>query len=212
VGYVSAVAGQVISSATYNAQVRDQVVSVFATASARDSAITSPVAGMYCTTTDTGYLWRYNGTKWLIQPTVLLKQGDQTWTSNTGNNNDDTLFFSVSASCTYAFDMSLGWIASTTPQIKFGISAPAGYRLDYGRTGKDNTGATFADYVQNNTTLAFSNCGSISAGNYGDLRLTGMITIGGTGGTFQLVHGQVNSSATSVAVLRGSQMTFEQIG
>jgi hypothetical protein len=52
--YTTLVAGTVITAAWANANVRDQTVSPFASTAARDSAISSPVAGMveYLTTND----------------------------------------------------------------------------------------------------------------------------------------------------------------
>lgn len=44
--YYTAVAGTVITAANWNANVRDQGVPPFASAAARDSAITSPIVGM----------------------------------------------------------------------------------------------------------------------------------------------------------------------
>lgn len=48
-----------ISAALWNANVRDQVVTPFATVAARDAAITSPVEGMMAFTADFDRLWLY---------------------------------------------------------------------------------------------------------------------------------------------------------
>lgn len=63
--YTTNVAATTITAAWANANVRDQVVTPFASTSARNSAITAPIDGMVCTTTDTDTLWAYNGTAWV---------------------------------------------------------------------------------------------------------------------------------------------------
>jgi hypothetical protein len=63
--YTTNVAGTTITAAWGNANVRDQVITPFASASARDAAITSPVAGMYADVADIGVLTRYSGSAWI---------------------------------------------------------------------------------------------------------------------------------------------------
>lgn len=62
--YTTNVSGTTITAAYGNANIRDQVVTPFATVAARDSAITSPAVGMVCYTIDTNTLWVYRGTAW----------------------------------------------------------------------------------------------------------------------------------------------------
>lgn len=64
-GYVTLVAGAVITSSWANAEVRDQVVSVHASAAARDSAVTAPVEGMWHYLSDVDTLTAYNGSGWV---------------------------------------------------------------------------------------------------------------------------------------------------
>ena len=58
------VAGEKLGSANLNALV-DQSVMVFATATARDTAIPSPTEGMFAYTSDSHNLGVYNGTGWV---------------------------------------------------------------------------------------------------------------------------------------------------
>lgn len=53
-----------ITAAWANANVRDQSVTPFASVAARDAAITVPVQGMICVTTDTNTLWVRTATGW----------------------------------------------------------------------------------------------------------------------------------------------------
>lgn len=63
--YTTVVTGTTITAAWSNANVRDQVVTPFASAAARTSAITSPVEGMVSYLADVDTLEVYNGSSWL---------------------------------------------------------------------------------------------------------------------------------------------------
>jgi hypothetical protein len=65
VPYTTNVAGTTITASWGNANVRDQVVTPFASASARTSAITSPVQGMISFRTDENVAEAYDGSNWL---------------------------------------------------------------------------------------------------------------------------------------------------
>lgn len=62
--YTTVVAGTAITASWGNANVRDQCVTPFASTSARDSAITSPVTGMVAVTTDTMAVWIRKSGAW----------------------------------------------------------------------------------------------------------------------------------------------------
>jgi hypothetical protein len=65
VPYTTNVPGTTITASWGNTNVRDQVVTPFASASARTSAITSPVEGMLSYRSDEKVFEGYNGTAWL---------------------------------------------------------------------------------------------------------------------------------------------------
>jgi len=54
-------AGEVLTAANVQGYLMDQTVMVFADASARDTAIPSPSAGMYAHLNDSDTLFQYNG-------------------------------------------------------------------------------------------------------------------------------------------------------
>jgi hypothetical protein len=93
--YSTLVPGTTITAAWANANVRDQVVTPFATAAARTSAITSPVEGMLTYLSDSDTLWHYSGTAWvpanaLANPVgvsaAAVSSGTDTTTSDTYAN------------------------------------------------------------------------------------------------------------------------------
>lgn len=67
-GYYSPSAGQVITAANWNSYVRDQLVTVFANAAARASAITTPVEGMVTFLQDIDRLEVYIAGSWRPLP------------------------------------------------------------------------------------------------------------------------------------------------
>lgn len=62
--YTTSVAGTTITASWANASIRDQVVTPFASAAARTSAITVPVEGMVTHLNDTNCLGVYTGSAW----------------------------------------------------------------------------------------------------------------------------------------------------
>lgn len=64
-GYRVWQAGEKLLDTNFQNYLQDQTVMRFASASARSSAITSPVEGMMTTLDDTDLLYRYNGTAWV---------------------------------------------------------------------------------------------------------------------------------------------------
>lgn len=86
--YTTVVAGTTITAAYGNANIRDQVVTPFASASARTSAITSPVQGMVSTRTDENVAELYTGSAWtpvgwvpLASTTIGVATSTVTWSS-----------------------------------------------------------------------------------------------------------------------------------
>src|SRR3954470_8045388 len=63
--YTTTVAGTAITASWANTNLRDQVITPFATSTARDSAITVPVEGMMSYHVDTHKFVGYNGTSWV---------------------------------------------------------------------------------------------------------------------------------------------------
>lgn len=63
-GYRTFVSGEVLTAANLQGYLADQAVMVFANATARDAAVTSPADGMICYLEDTGYYQAYESSTW----------------------------------------------------------------------------------------------------------------------------------------------------
>jgi hypothetical protein len=77
VPYTTLVSGTVITASWANANVRDQVVTPFASSSARSSAITSPVAGMLTYITGTKQLEPYDGSAYVPLAGTMIAFGNR---------------------------------------------------------------------------------------------------------------------------------------
>jgi hypothetical protein len=64
-GYRTFSAGEVLTAANVQTFLQDQVIAVFASAAARDAAITSPAEGQHCFLKDTDALQYYTGSAWV---------------------------------------------------------------------------------------------------------------------------------------------------
>jgi len=64
-GYRTFGAGEVLTAANVQTFLQDQVITVFANATARDAAITSPGEGQHCFLSDTDALQYYTGSAWV---------------------------------------------------------------------------------------------------------------------------------------------------
>ena len=74
-GFKTFTLGEVLTAANVNNFLMEQTVMVFATASARSSAITAPSEGMVTYLTDSNSLWYYSGTAWteiVTDPIALI--------------------------------------------------------------------------------------------------------------------------------------------
>lgn len=66
-GYRTFVAGEVLTATNVQGYLMDQAIPVFADATARDAAITSPSEGQHCFLSDTDALQYYTGSAWVAQ-------------------------------------------------------------------------------------------------------------------------------------------------
>ena len=64
-GYRTFAAGEVLTATNVQGYLMDQAIPVFADATARDAAITSPTEGQHCFLSDTDALQFYTGSAWV---------------------------------------------------------------------------------------------------------------------------------------------------
>ncbi len=215
--YTTLVPGTTITSSWANANVRDQAITPFASVAARDSAITSPLDGMMCVTTDTGSLWRYVGalSKWLRQDFTIMQTSDQAWTSNTTLADITTvtaggaggLGWSADINARYDFELRLH-STSSTGQLNSQLVLPTSATTELAITGVNISGTYYNTIVQAGTGNVGSGQYSTSSGS----SVGGQVLMGGTAGTVKFQFAQVVSSASASSVLKGSSLRVRQIG
>lgn len=110
------VAGTTITAAYANANIRDQVITPFASASTRDSSWTSPIEGAYAHLNDTNILTHYNGTSWVPSNNNIIKYQELTANSTSYNSTIATDFalatVVVTAQRLYNVTLKTWWVTS----------------------------------------------------------------------------------------------------
>lgn len=196
--YTTVVSATTITASWGNANVRDQVVTPFASASARDSAITSPVTGMLCYTSGDDTLWRYNGSKWLRQ----RRCADLGSYSNSTTSFTDVggISFTSDTNSTYAFDIWLSTVAPTAGDLQVQWVLPSAASIEWSvlSPASGNAGTTL------DTTIFQGTLATVSGFTIGGMnsvgttaRATGTIVTAGTGGTCKVQAAQLAASGTS---------------
>ncbi len=211
-GYFTPVAGTVVSSSAHDQYVRDQVVSQFASTSARDSAITSPVAGMMCYTADSDWYWRYNGTKWLRLPKRLYVGTLQTYTSASFADVAN-LTFTGDVNGVYAFSGFFNTVAPTANDLAVQWVLTAGASIEWALVGPASTDAgtepttVYQGVITTSGPLTVG--GMASSGTIA--QPIGTITVGGTAGTCKVQAAQGSAGGSSF-IRAVSWLEIEQIG
>jgi hypothetical protein len=190
------VPGGTITSAWGN-NTRDGIVSVHASASARTSAIGTPVAGMITWRTDGNTHETYDGALWVPIRHGLFAQktADEGVTNSSTLQDDDHLTLTLSGSATYLWELFFSYIASTAADLKTAMVVPASATgtLLYAGGGAGITGGGGSTTLTG--TIAWDGSGS---GSWG--RMFGRITTVGSG-TFKLQFAQNSTDAGSTTTL-----------
>ena len=211
-GYSTVVAGTTITSTWGNTYVRDQVVSQFASASARDSAITSPVAGMICYTADIDWVWRYNGSKWMKQPKALYVPAVSSAITTTTFVDISGLTFTGDANSTYPFDGWLSTVAATAGDVGLQWVLPSGASLEWGvlspSSGNAGTNLDTTAYQGTITATAGQSIGGMNSTGTA-ARVSGVIVTGVTAGTCKLQAN--NPGATGSSFVRAGFLMVSQV-
>jgi len=210
--YTTLVSGTTVLSSWANANVRDQVVTPFASAAARDSAITAPVEGMLCYTSDTDVFWWYNGSKWMRKAKRLYVGSLQTYTTTTMADVPN-LTFTGDAGGVYAFTGFFHTVAPTANDLSVQWTIPAGASIEWGMLGPAST-----DAGTEPTTVymgAITTSGPLTVGGMASNGVVtqpiGTITIGGTSGTCKIQAAQGSAGGSSF-IRAPSWLEVEQIG
>jgi hypothetical protein len=205
VPFTTVTAGSTITASWSNANVRDQVVTPFASAAARTSAVTSPVTGMLSYRTDGAVFDGYDGANWVTAgrfSVIARKTANETVNNSATLQNDDALLWSVATNGIYHFDLNVAYSSGTTPDLKFAWTYPAGLTMTYSFYGYDTSGALITVSTLDQTSTAA--LGGTGAGDARAFRIVGYVAGTYSAGTLQFQWAQNTANASDTIVYAGS--------
>lgn len=216
--YTTVVAGTTITAAWGNANVRDQVITPFATAAARTSAVSSPVEGMVSWLSDQDRLDVYDGSAYRMlahPPIYVVKSIDEALPSSLTVQNDDELLAAVQASATYEVELRLIYTAhggAGTGQIKIQWSAPASATFDYSVIGPNIDTVPPGAMDVRTWSLASSPAvyGAGGAAVPTHLLMSGTLITSASAGTLQFQWAQANVDAIATTVKAKSRLRLQR--
>lgn len=193
-----------------------RIIPRFASTGARDTAIPSPIQGMYCDVASVG-LQRYNGSSWFTYSpsttTYVQKQSNETVASSTALQDDNELTLAVVENSFYCFRLNLSVYAnSSTPGIKCALTFPSGSMLMvYKFVGYDastvttTVGTIDASSPSQNFTFVMSGFSSRL------VTIEGTLDTGATAGSLGLQWAQSVSDANDTYVNAGSFFRLDKL-
>jgi hypothetical protein len=193
-GFKTFVTGDVLTAADTNGYLMQGVL-VFASAAARDSAITSPQEGQFAYTKDTNGLWYYDGAAWVASGAAGDIEGVTAGTGISGGGTSGTVTItnSMATAIDAKGDLVVGTGADTFSRLAVGTN-------DYVLTA-DSTEATGMKWA---AAGGGGSAASYSLINTGGTSLTGGTTtvsgISGMSSLLILVRGGSTAGATEVKI------------
>lgn len=192
-GFKTFVTGDVLTAADTNGYLMQGVL-VFASAAARDSAITSPQEGQFAYTKDTNGLWYYDGAAWVASGATGDIEGITAGTGISGGGTSGTVTVtnSMATAIDAKGDLVVGTAADTFSRLAVGTN-------DYVLTA-DSAEATGMKWA----AAAGGGAASYSLINTGGTALSGSTTtisgISGMGSLFVVIAEGSMTGATEVKV------------
>lgn len=146
-------------------------------------------------------------------PVQVVKQADESVSSNATPQDDNELVLPVEANATYLLTM---WVAYTstseTPDFRCDFTVPSGADLQRTVYGTDAaiTGTSTGTVVQSLNTAAGTDDGRGAINGGLTAHVWGRLTVSSTAGNIQFRWAQVTSNAAAVVVKAGSWMRLER--
>ncbi len=200
--YTTLVSGTTITASWANANVRDQVVTPFATAAARTSAISAPIEGMLTYRVDGHSFEGWDGVAYVQLPYVVhkYKTVDETVNNSTTLQNDDHLAWPVTANAVYALELHLVPNSGTSADFKLAWTFPVGLTMDWSVQTFDagSVWVTNGGFVQTTVVVVGGTAGDSQTAFYG------MVYVGANTGTLQLQWAQNAAFVADTIVRKGS--------
>lgn len=214
--YTTIVSGTTITASWANANIRDQVVTPFASVSARASAITTPVDGMLSTLTDVDGLDYYNGTAWRVPNVLFVRRTADapSIASNTALTDDAVLFLDVAPNSVYVLTTQLVYSADPGTDMRVGWSAPAASTLDWNTGSIDavSSSAAAGSFWGYSNLASAEILGGLTGGAPAVGRPSGLLVTSSTAGPFKFRWAQGTSSGFGTQLKAGSWVRLDRVG
>lgn len=215
--YPTSVSGTVIT-ATWANTVRDGLVNVFASSSARTSAIVSPEEGMVTFLKGGDTLEYYDGSGWIDYgrsfPRVATQAASVPLTSNTTQQATD-LVLSVAASTSYYFRAVIFYAAHENGDINIGMTLPAGSAFRVSPHGLPSSlttpGAQGVMYVGTTTSSPFGAWSGDSTGATLTGFVEGQFNTSGTAGNIAITFAQGTGNANATTFVSRSYLMVQRV-
>lgn len=199
------------SSPDWANEVRDRVTNTFVSASTRDSAVTSPVAGaLYHLSEDDTYCSYTSASTWkfVAGPPTAYKTADEVVNASTTLQNDNHLAVTVAANAFYEGELYIAYTANASAGLKVDFTAPASATMRC---------SAYLVVVSGTTIWGTSNAlGSVTGitATGAQLPYTNKFTLetSSTAGTLQFRWAQNASHASDLTVHKGSYLRLRRIG
>lgn len=170
----------------------------------------APTAGELSFIAGTTWYERYTGAKWLPCTAVMaVKTANQIVNNSTAFVNDTQLVVPIpTLSTTYAFDLTIAYLASTTSDIKFQFTVPAGAAFSFGGYGA----ATGIAAITGDANFAWGTTAAFGGSGFDMITtLHGTLVSAGTAGNLQLQWAQNALDASNTTVYSRSWMRLMAI-
>ena len=124
--------------------------------------------------------------------------------------DDDHLTVTVAASGVYELSAMFIYDGTNTADMKLGFSGPSGSTLDWVTHSLDGTAGSGITAVKMTaqTISGTPSFGAIGAGSKVIAKVSGLLTVGGTGGTFKVQWAQNAAEATDTTMYAGSYLSL----
>jgi hypothetical protein len=147
---------------------------------------------------------------WLQQEWVI-KQSDQSATSDVSVNDDTELFIALEANTEYWFETFLIYDGHLDGGLRLALSVPAGATPEWTHGGlRASAGTTVGEVSRTFITTGEGLIGCVT-GSTTVVAGEGRVTTAGTAGNFRIRWAQINSHATATRILAGSGLLVTKL-
>jgi hypothetical protein len=224
-GYRAFTGGAVLTAAQVQGYLQDQAVMKFASATARDAAITAPTEGMVCYLGDSSSMYSYDGGSWCVVPSTSYYALSAPYAVTTPSTAVQNIYAltgsgaSLGAGFTYEVEGELRvsiveGATAITPSMQLtysGTAASSFIRFHTGwntNLGFSNSGGTQSNGSVAVNTAVVTGSGSINVTNYYNIAFKGLVRTT-TAGT--LIPQMSLSSVTGIGTMQTQANSYFKV-